>query len=135
MAIMNQGGDDLEDDFVIDDLVALSEDDEAAPLDGAFFSDDGGDNNLENDASADEDVDTQPSVNAGDAVISKKRKRREKEKERKKRKLAQATDVVQPSVTAKSPEELAEYLALKQAAAYPKVTAIELEDMRIPGVP
>ncbi|KAF5386758.1 hypothetical protein D9615_001815 [Tricholomella constricta] len=130
---MNRGGDDLEDDFVIDDLVALSEE-EAAP-DGAFFSDDN-----DNDASADEDAtneDLQTSANAGDeAALAKKRKRREKEKERKtkKRKLAESvTDEVQQSVVAHSPNELAAFLASKQASTFSEVTAIELEDMRIPA--
>lgn len=65
------GGDDLEDDFVPDDLVALSEeedlDDIGEPL------------------SADEDGDTQPQPGQPQsaAALEKKRKRRAKEKERK----------------------------------------------------
>ncbi|GLB35329.1 putative U3-containing 90S pre-ribosomal complex subunit [Lyophyllum shimeji] len=130
---MHQGGDDLEDDFVIDDIVALSED-EAAP-DGGFFSD-SNDNDI---VSADEDGqngETQSTTNAGDAAaLAKKRKRREKEKERKakKRKLAEAVEVVQQSVAAQPPNELSDFLASKQAATFPKVTALELEDMRIPA--
>jgi len=75
---MHQGGDDLEDDFVIDDLVALS-DSETVP-DGGFFSD-------ENDASGedgenDEDSRTRTTADPSSAE-KKKRKRRGKEKERK----------------------------------------------------
>lgn len=81
--MMNQGGDDLEDDFVIDDLVALDEEDDAQP-DGDFFSDAGD----ENDASGEEDegkADPHAGANAGasSAAVEKKRKRREKEKEKK----------------------------------------------------
>lgn len=69
----HQGGDDLEDDFVINELVALSDDgtDEGHGHDQpeSYFSDDA-------------------VVERGDAIpdpvnIAKKRKRREKEKERK----------------------------------------------------
>lgn len=69
---MNQGGDDLQDDFVIDELVALSAD-EDDPADRPFFSDDA--------------LDTIPAPETGDqlasAAVAKKRKRREKDKERK----------------------------------------------------
>lgn len=67
-----EGGDDLEDDFVPDDLVALSEDEgEGAPLqdNGEFFAGEGGED--EEDST---DLVTQ---------VAKKRKRREREKEKK----------------------------------------------------
>lgn len=80
-----QQGDDLEDDFVIDDLVALSGEEDAG-LEGEFFSDGGDEGN--DGMSGDEDDgtgDTQTAVtqSSGNAVVLKKRKRREKEKEKK----------------------------------------------------
>ena len=75
---MHQRGDDLEDDFVIDDLVALS-DNETVP-DGDFFSDEGDASG--EDGEKDECSLTQPTVDPPSAE-KKKRKRREKEKERK----------------------------------------------------
>lgn len=71
------GGDDLDDDFVPDDLVALSEDEEGHSADGEDV------NAL---LSADEDtagpVDAE-TVQAEAAAVEKKRKRKAKEKERK----------------------------------------------------
>ncbi|KAG6920002.1 hypothetical protein DXG01_013351 [Tephrocybe rancida] len=133
---MNRG-DDLEDDFVIDELVALS-DDEPVP-DADFFSDD---NENEDDGSAEEEVaagdsEARTAVTDDEAALAKKRKRREKEKERKakKRKLAEAVEVVHQSVAAQSPDQLSDFLASKQAKVFSNVTAIELEDMRIPANP
>lgn len=89
---MKHGGDDLEDDFVLDDIVALSGD-EAVP-DAQFddedvFVDDGGQTPEEED-----DSDTvgfgvavgAPTSSSKDLHLTasaKKRKRREKDKERK----------------------------------------------------
>lgn len=73
-----QGGDDLDDDFVPDELVALSDGEEAA------HSADG--DNIDRLLSADEDAEPEDEAEAeraGKAIIEKKRKRREKEKERK----------------------------------------------------
>ncbi|KAG6813603.1 hypothetical protein H0H92_009220 [Tricholoma furcatifolium] len=125
-------GDDLEDDFVIDELVALSGD-EATP-DVGFFSD----NNDNDSVSAEEEVatgDLDPRPTGDDAALAKKRKRREKEKERKakKRKLAEAVEIVQESVAAQPPLELSDFLASKQAKVFSNVTALELEDLRIPA--
>lgn len=148
---MHQGGDDLEDDFVIDDLVALS-DNETVP-DGGFFSD-------ENDASGedgekDEDPSTQTTADPSSAE-KKKRKRREREKERKakvifsrclakkrspidvtsiqKLKLTETTSpVFTTSLAAQSPAGLSDFLAAKQAKTFQKMTAMELDDVRIPG--
>jgi protein CMS1 len=85
---MKHGGDDLEDDFVPDDTVALSGDEatgDARLGDEDIFVDDGGQTPEEEDdtdelghgphASSSHDI--QPTASA------KKRKRREKEKERK----------------------------------------------------
>ncbi|KAF9466389.1 U3-containing 90S pre-ribosomal complex subunit-domain containing protein, partial [Collybia nuda] len=122
-----QQGDDLEDDFVIDDdLVALSGEEDAG-LEGGFFSDD----EKEGAVSGDEDVAQSP---ADDAVTMKRRKRREKEKERKvrKRKLVQSVDVVEHSITAQPPGTLSDYLSSIQAKCFSKLSPIELDDMRIP---
>ncbi len=71
-----QRGDDLDDDFVPDDLVALSDDDDAG------HSADGDDVNAL--LSAEEDVPENPEVlRVQAAATEKKRKRRVKEKERK----------------------------------------------------
>lgn len=67
--LLGNGADSLEDDFVPDDLVALSgEEDEAT------FTAEG--------AAVDDLEEEQPAATSGDAT-KKKRKRREKEKERK----------------------------------------------------
>ncbi|KAG6885069.1 hypothetical protein C0993_006148 [Termitomyces sp. T159_Od127] len=131
---MNRG-DDLEDDFVIDDLVALSDDEAAAEAD--FFSDE---NDNDSAGSAEEEVaaggelDPKPKSADMEAALAKKRKRREKEKERKakKRKLAETVEVIQPSAADQSPVQLSEFLASHQAKVFPDMTALELEDMRIP---
>lgn len=141
------GGDDLDDDFVPDDLVTLSdvEDEEAA------HSADGED--IAALLSADEGEETQASTSQ--VATEKKRKRRAKEKERrakvrflmslpcrrtpihtpqKKRKLAEeSNDVPPPSVAAQSPAILADYLSGMQARTFSKMSAIELADIQIPG--
>lgn len=68
-----QGGDDLDDDFVPDDLVAMSEDEDEAPdvddIAGLL--------------SADEDIEVDViHATTNNDTIEKKRKRRAKEKER-----------------------------------------------------
>jgi protein CMS1 len=75
---MIRNGDDLEDDFELDEIVALS-DGEQEPLDveDEFVPDEP--ENLD----ATVPAKPVPSSAAADAVTSKKRKRREKEKERK----------------------------------------------------
>lgn len=70
-------GDDFQDDFVYDDLVALSEREDDALL--SSFSED-------EDSFSEDEASTQPKASTSqlDAqMASKKRKRREKEKERK----------------------------------------------------
>jgi len=123
--MMRQGGDDLDDDFVPDDLVALS--------DGAV-SDPGDD--VQDLLSADDEVEEDgESDSKAKSDKEKKRKRREKEKERKakKRKLAETLDNVEPdSITAQAPMGLQHYLASKQAKTFSTMSALELDDMQIP---
>lgn len=46
----------------------------------------------------------------------------------------ESKEPVEPmSIAAQSPAMLAEYLSSKQAKTFSKMTAIELEDMQIPG--
>jgi protein CMS1 len=83
-----QGGDDLEDDFVPDDTVALSGDEgfgTATHLEGEedIFLDAGDDEGQGGDEDEAEDVLTSPVTSGDPELVSKKRKRREKEKERK----------------------------------------------------
>ncbi|PPQ89097.1 hypothetical protein CVT25_006469 [Psilocybe cyanescens] len=140
---MNQVGDDLEDDFVLDETVALSGDegpDTVVQLDDEDVfvdagSDEGQDGEDEDDYGNDNDDDNAASsTKNSDAAIAKKRKRREKEKERKakKIKLAETTEKIEGSIAAQSPEQLSNYLATMQAKSFPKLSAIELEDLRIP---
>ncbi|KAI0818866.1 U3-containing 90S pre-ribosomal complex subunit-domain containing protein [Irpex lacteus] len=114
-------GDDLDDDFVPDDLVALSE--------------------PEDTVSVDEDVNALLSADEGDVPSSnqkaeeKKRKRRAKEKERKakKQKLAETlTPIEAPSVVAQQPAMLVDYLSSMQAKTFSKMSGIELTDIQIP---
>ncbi|OCH95631.1 hypothetical protein OBBRIDRAFT_788185 [Obba rivulosa] len=120
-------GDDLDDDFVPDDLVALSDEDNAQPADA---------DDIAGLLSAEEasEGDGEPS-RASNAASEKKRKRREKEKERKlkKRKIAEATEPVgAPSVAAQPPVLLADYVTSMQAKAFSKMSDIELADIQIP---
>lgn len=123
--MIRQSGDDLDDDFVPDDLVALS--------DGAASEPSGDVQDL---LSADEDADEDGESDfRAKSDKEKKRKRREKEKERKakKRKLAETSDLVSPdSITAQVPVALREYLASKQAKTFSTMSVLELNDMKIP---
>jgi protein CMS1 len=84
-----QGGDDLEDDFVPDETVALSGDEGfgTAHLDEEdIFVDDGDD--VEQDGDDEDEYEAKgvlstPAVNGDPGAVAKKRKRREKEKEKK----------------------------------------------------
>jgi protein CMS1 len=142
-------GDDLDDDFMPDETLALSDDDR-------FIGDN---DDIANLLSADEDeVDTpkeQP-----DPLLEKKRRRREKEKERRakaglslplflntsspdapqhpslkqKRKLNEATEPGDhPSLASQSPAVMSEYLSTMQAKSFPKMSALELQDRQIQG--
>ena len=157
---MNHAGDDLEDDFILDDTVALSGDEDSEPVvtrldDEDVFVDPGS----EDDGQGVEDEDDAEDWNGinGSApnttVADKKRKRREKEKERKakvrderkacgwrsnvpynqKRKLAEAAEDLQGSIAEQSPRELSDYLHSVQTKSFPNHSSIELEDLRIPG--
>lgn len=140
-----QHGDDLEDDFVLDDLVAMSEEEdlpEAEDVGGLL--------------SADEEGGAEQSSPAQSAALAeKKRKRRAKEKERKakvrlnphiifssshavlglqKRKLVETVEPVEPpSVSAQPPVLLADYITSMQAKTFSKLSGIELADVQIPG--
>ena len=87
--IPKHGGDDLEDDFVFDDTVALSGDEESEPIahldDEDVFVEAGDDEGEDNGGGSDDDVDEAEASTSkiDDTTASKKRKRREKEKERK----------------------------------------------------
>jgi len=78
---IKQGGDDLDDDFVLDELVALS--DNEGPGDARLDDEDvfvNADDDVQDGDENEESGET--AVNANSA-LAKKRKRREKEKERK----------------------------------------------------
>jgi len=120
-----QRGDDLEDDFVPDELVASSGEEDTAQGMG-----DGIDGFL----SADEDAEQDEPPTKGKAT-SAKRKRREKEKERraKRRRLAETIEVAEPlSIAAQPANKLADYMSDMQAKVFPELTRLEFNDMRIP---
>lgn len=80
---MKQGGDDLEDDFVYDDTVALSGDEDEPPIalldEEDVFLDAADEDDREDD---DDEADAKENDTSASAA-AKKRKRREKDKERK----------------------------------------------------
>jgi len=120
-----QRGDDLEDDFVPDELVASSGEEDTAQGMG-----DGIDGFL----SADEDAEQDEPPTKGKAT-SAKRKRREKEKERraKRRRLAETIEVAEPlSIAAQPANKLADYMSDMQAKVFPELTRLEFNDMCIP---
>ncbi|EEB93561.1 hypothetical protein MPER_07761, partial [Moniliophthora perniciosa FA553] len=117
------GGDDL-DDFIIDDYAISSGEEELQEID-----------DLPNDTYHGE---AEPGVPLHTEIPKddeKKRKRKEKMKERKakRRKLVEETDNDDlHSVTAKSPSELTEYLAVMSRKTFSNLSELELEDLRIP---
>ncbi|KAJ8587997.1 hypothetical protein M405DRAFT_741061 [Rhizopogon salebrosus TDB-379] len=121
-----QRGDDLDDDFVPDELVATSgEEDEVEHRLG---------DDIDGLLSADEDAE-EAQLNKERSATEKKRKRREKEKERKakKRKMAETVEVTEPlSVAAQPAHKLADYVTSMQAKAFPAMSGIELGDIMIP---
>ena len=149
-------GDDLEDDFMPDETVALSEDE-------GFGSLVGDQDDVGTLLSADEEekaVIISPSERTKAPSEEKKRKRREKEKERKekecppsnlvarmsfsrvpdaslfqqKRKLNETMESGDlASVALRSPGMISEYLSIMQARSYSKMSALELQDRHIPG--
>jgi len=125
-------GDDLEDDFMPDETVALSEDEGFGSLVGD--QDDIG-KLLSADEEEKEDVES-PVERTKAPSDEKKRRRREKEKERKakKRKLNETTgsgDLT--SVALRSSGMICEYLSVMQAKSFSKMSALELQDRHIPG--
>ncbi|KAJ7219075.1 U3-containing 90S pre-ribosomal complex subunit-domain containing protein [Mycena pura] len=122
-----KGGDDFEDDFIADDLVALSDDEEELELsEGHDLS-----------TQSEDPESSTPQVTSDDKTASAKKRKREKErekfKERKRRKMLAAAITPERSITEQPPHKLAEYLATLQAKTFSKMSVIELEDMRIPA--
>lgn len=133
----NRGGDDWEDDFVPDELVALSADEEDEVPEVVPHRP------VEDD---EEGVDASQEQN-----LVKKRKRKEREKQKKekvssllnmypgrsvdtsmqRRKLAELGSA--PFVTGQPPSKLAPYLSEMQAKSFPGMSKLELDDRRIPG--
>ncbi|KAE9406421.1 hypothetical protein BT96DRAFT_915388 [Gymnopus androsaceus JB14] len=120
---MNTGGDDLDDGFVLEDDYVANSDEE---VDGSL--DEVEDSPQEDQAG--------PSVQPDDdASNAKKRKQREKNKERKakRRKLIESSESDQShSPAERPPHELSDYLCSMQTKSFPKMSVLELEDMRIP---
>ncbi|PIL23800.1 hypothetical protein GSI_13551 [Ganoderma sinense ZZ0214-1] len=111
-----QHGDDLEDDFVPDDLVAMSEEEDLPETEdvGELLS-------------ADEDGAVRQASQAQDAAAAeKKRKRRAKEKERK------AKARLLNFLSAQPPVLLTDYITSMQAKTFSKLSGIELADVQIP---
>lgn len=151
-AMVYHKGDDLEDDFMPDETVALSEDE-------GFGSIVGDQDDVGTLLSADEEekAEVKSASEPRKAPSEKKRKRREKEKERKekecppptslatfvfltrdflqqKRKLnetAESGDLT--SLALRSPGVISEYLSSMQAKSFSKLSALELQDRHIPG--
>ena len=141
--MVGQGGDDLEDDYVPDELVASSGDEEDSQRGSSH-----GDLSLDDDA---------PKPSGSTAHVgserSDKRKRSGKDKQRKpkvsilfklfdcprlntreqKPKLKETQIEHSSLIALQSPPELAEYLAGSQAKSLSRLSHIELEDIRIPG--
>ncbi|KAH9001732.1 U3-containing 90S pre-ribosomal complex subunit-domain containing protein [Lactarius akahatsu] len=109
-------GDDLDDDFMPDETVALSEDEGFASL--------GDHDDIGKLLSADED-EVDPPKERPNSLLEKKRRRREKEKERR------AKEGDHPSVASRSPAIMSEYLSAMQAKSFSKMSALELQDRQI----
>jgi len=128
---MRQGGDDLDDDFVPDELVALSDGEEPVGGSASDPADDvHGSLSVEEEASDDGEAERK-----NEGKKEKKRKRREKEKERKakKGKLTESSDVLElESIAAQPPAALYSYLWSKQVKTFSTMSALELGDMQIP---
>jgi protein CMS1 len=138
-----QGGDDLEDDYVPDEFIASSGDEEDSRHGSSH-----GDLSLDDEA-------LKPSGSAAptESEKSNKRKRSGKDRQRKlkvgisikpldypklnareqKPKLKEKQDEQSSLIALQSPHEFAEYLAGSQAKSFSRLSRIELEDIRIPG--
>lgn len=144
-------GDDLADDFVQDDDVLIEDNDEDVAEDALFSAD-------EEERRSSHSGTSQPTQTDDAAALDKKRKRREKDKQRRQKvrsqwahsqmhsahghiccaqraKLAESKDPAPllESFPAQSSQMLEDYLAAAQAKAFPKMSPIELMDVRIPG--
>ena len=142
--MVGQGGDDLEDDYVPDELVASSDDEEEDSNHGSSH----GDLSLDDDA-----VKPSGSTAPPESGKSNKRKRSGKDKQRKlkvntsnrpfnvpelntrgqKPKLKEMQDERSSLISLQLPSELAEYIAGSQAKSFSRLSRIELDDIRIPG--
>jgi len=113
-------GDDLVDDFLPDDIVALSD----------------GEHDPETDPEEQNASANPPATSAVSATTAAKRKRRLKERERKakKRKLADPsyTDESLALISTNTPDMVHDYISKAQATALPHLSSIELDDWRIP---
>ncbi|VDC07883.1 unnamed protein product [Peniophora sp. CBMAI 1063] len=118
-------GDDLEDDFVLDEIVAYSDEEADSGL--------GDGEDVGHLLSADEGEAAVTSKAKDEKQLEKKRKRKEKlrEKKVKRRKLEDESATSLP-IAAQSPAAIAEYFANMQAKVFPKSTALELQDRSIP---
>ncbi|KAK0197301.1 U3-containing 90S pre-ribosomal complex subunit-domain containing protein [Armillaria mellea] len=125
---MHQGGDDLEDDFVLD---IPEEENDGFHVDDAhdFVSEEEGDS-----AGQPEDSQRDQAGPSNAQAVEKKRKRREKLKERKKRKLADnpGSLVAVDSIAGHSTSELATYFSEMQKKTFPDMSTIELEATAVP---
>ncbi|KAJ7470546.1 U3-containing 90S pre-ribosomal complex subunit-domain containing protein [Mycena latifolia] len=113
-------GDDLEDDFIQDDVV--EDEDELSEGHGPM--------------STQSDEPDEPATQNVSEKNDKKRKRREKEREKfkqKKRKLAASDPEFERSIAEQPPHDLAEYLSAMQSKTFSKMSAIELGDMHVPA--
>jgi len=141
--MVGQSGDDLEDDYVPDELVASSGDEEDSHHGSSH-----GDLSLDDDG-------LKPSGSAAplEGGKSNKRKRSGKDKQRKlkvntsikpldvpelntreqKPKLKEMQDDQSSLISLQLPSELAEYIAGSQAKSFSRLSRIELDDIRIPG--
>ncbi|KAL4074499.1 U3-containing 90S pre-ribosomal complex subunit-domain containing protein [Scleroderma yunnanense] len=113
-------GDDLDDDYVPDELVASSGEEDAG-VQGVLFS-------------ADEDTDGEhKEQRQSETTAKRKRKDKDNDRKQKKRKLADTNDDGDPpSIAMQSPQQLADYLSSMQARAFPDKSGLELLDMSIP---
>jgi protein CMS1 len=137
-------GDDLEDDYIPDELIATSGDEEEYSYHGSSNGD----------LSPDDDA-LKPSGSATQVGNEKnnKRKRNGKDKQRKpkvgclnqtvfypkiktkvqKPKLREMQDESGLPIARQSPSELAEHLACSQSKSFSRLSRVELENIRIPG--
>ncbi|KAG8933938.1 hypothetical protein FRC02_010873 [Tulasnella sp. 418] len=134
-----RGGDDLDDDFLIDVDLALDADDglddqSRPPLprlpdeEDEFILD-----THPEEEQWDGIEDNTPTENDGSNDKKRKRKEKAKEKRAKKRKVAEELDAINGSQNnLLSPEEISSYLASMQTKVFKDMTQMELDDILIP---